>query len=103
MDSKTFIAELIREKVFLRTRKEVPYTTTVIVDNIKERDEKLTYIKARVITTDDTYKKMLIGTGGRRIKEIGTMARKELETATNKKIYLDLTVEVNKHWVTTLT
>jgi len=102
MDSKTFIAELIREKVFLRTRREVPYTATVVVDEIIERDAKMTYIKARIITTDLTYKKMIIGAGGRKIKEIGTMARKEIETSANKKIYLDLTVEVNKHWVTTL-
>ena len=102
IDSYTFIAELIREKVFLRMRKELPYTTTVVVDEIKKRDEKLTYIKAKIVTTDDTYKKMLIGRGGRQIKEIGSMARRELELATNRKIYLDLTVEVNKHWVSTL-
>ena len=102
MDSKTFLAEIIREKVFLRTRRELPYTTTVVVDKIVERDNDVTYIKARVITTDDTYKKMLIGTGGRKIKEIGTMARKELAVATNKKIYLDLQVETDKHWMTSL-
>ena len=102
LDSKTFIAELIREKVFLRMRKELPYTTTVIVDEITARSDKLTYIKARILTTDDVYKKMLIGAGGRRIKEIGSMARRELEVATNKKIYLDLTVETDKHWVTNL-
>ncbi|OGK30121.1 GTPase Era [Candidatus Roizmanbacteria bacterium RIFCSPLOWO2_02_FULL_43_10] len=102
LDSRTFIAEIIREKVFLRTRKEVPYTTTAVVDNVIERDANTTYIQARVLTTDDTYKKMLIGAGGRRIKEIGTMARKELETATNRKIYLDLTVETDRHWPETL-
>ncbi len=102
VDSNTFIAELIREKVFLRTRKEVPYTTTVVVDEIRERDEKTTYIKARVLTLDDTYKRMLIGAGGRRIKEIGSMSRKELELATGRKIYLDLTVETDKHWPTRL-
>lgn len=102
IDSRTFIAELIREKVFLRTRKEVPYTTTVVVDEVTERDEKTTYIRARVLTLDNTYKKMLIGAGGRRIKEIGSMSRKELELATGRKIYLDLTVEVDRHWPTTL-
>ncbi|OGK21744.1 GTPase Era [Candidatus Roizmanbacteria bacterium RIFCSPHIGHO2_02_FULL_37_13b] len=103
MDSKTFISELIREKVFLRTRKEVPYTTTVVIDEITERNKQLTYIKARVLTTDDRYKKILIGKNGRRIKEIGSMARRELELATSKKIYLDLHVETDKHWVNTLT
>lgn len=100
IDSKIFLAELIREKVFLRTRKEVPYTTTVVVDDVADRDNGMLYIKARILTTTDKYKKMLIGEGGRRIKEMGSMARKELETATNRKVFLDLSVESDKHWVT---
>lgn len=102
MDSYTFVSEIIREKVFLRTRKEVPYTTTVVVDEIAERSEEMTYIRARILTTDDVYKRMLIGEGGHRIKQIGSMARKELETATGRRVYLDLTVEVDKHWPETL-
>lgn len=102
LDSKTFIAELIREKVFLRTRKEVPYTSTVVVNDIQERNEKTTYIAAEILTTDDIYKKMIIGAGGRRIKEIGSMSRKELELATGRKIYLDLTVRTDRHWPETL-
>lgn len=102
MDSKTFIAEIIREKVFLRTRREVPYTATVVVNDIQERNEKTTYIQAEVLTTDDIYKKMIIGAGGRRIKEIGSMARKELELSTGRKIYLDLTVRTDRHWPSTL-
>lgn len=98
IDSKTFIAEIILEKVFLQTRNEVPYRTMVLVDEIIERNDKLTYIKARILTTDDRYKKMLIGEGGRKIKVIGSMARKELELATSRKIYLDLTVETDPHW-----
>ncbi len=98
IDSKIFISELIREKVFLMTGDEVPYTSTVIVDEIKERNKKLTYIKARILTTHDRYKKMLIGKGGRKIKEIGAYARKEIELATSKKIYIDLTVETDSHW-----
>jgi GTP-binding protein Era len=98
VDSKTFVAEIIREKVFLQMRNEVPYRTMVLVDEIIERNEKLTYIKARILTTDDRYKKMLIGEGGRKIKVIGSMTRKELELATGKKIYLDLMAETNPHW-----
>ncbi|MBI2612117.1 KH domain-containing protein [Candidatus Gottesmanbacteria bacterium] len=60
------------------------------------------YIKARIITSDDRYKKMIIGEKGRMVKEIGMAARKELETATNQKIYIDLTVEVNTHWYDSL-
>ncbi len=98
IDSKIFISELIREKVFLMMGEEIPYTTTVIVDDIIERNKNLTYIKARILTTYDRYKKMLIGAGGRKIKEIGAYARKEIALATGKKIYLDLTVETDPHW-----
>lgn len=98
LDSKIFIAELIREKVFLMMGKEIPYRSTVIVKEITERNEKLTYIKAKILTTEDRYKKMLIGAGGRKIKEIGAYARKEIALATSKKIYLDLTVETDPHW-----
>ena len=98
IDSKIFISELIREKVFLMMGEEIPYTTTAVVDEITERNEKLTYIKARILTTNDRYRKMLIGAGARKIKEIGSYARKEIALATGKKIYLDLTVETDPHW-----
>lgn len=98
LDSKSFIAEIIREKAYIFLRKEVPYTLTTVVDEIKDRENKVVYIKARIITSDDKYKKMIIGEKGRMVKEIGRAARKELETATNKKIFLELTVETNPHW-----
>ena len=98
IDSKIFISELIREKAFIMMGEEIPYTITVIVDEIIERNKKLTYIKARILTTHDRYKKMIIGKAGRKIKEIGAYARKEIELATSKKIYLDLTVETDSHW-----
>lgn len=101
MDSKTFLSELIREKVFLRLRRELPYTTTVVIEEIKERNDNLVYINAKIITTDNKYKKMIIGLEGRQIKVIGSMARKEIEAATNKKVYLELTVDVNRHWMET--
>ncbi len=98
MDSFGFVGELIREKIFLKMGEELPYTSTVIVEEIKERSKTLTYIKAKILTTDLRYKKMIIGEGGRKIKEMGSMARKELELALDRQIYLDLTVEVDSHW-----
>lgn len=93
MDSKLFLEEIIREKAFLRLRREVPYSIRVVVDRITEKPQKdMSVIKARIITSS-RYKKMIIGAGGSKIKEIGMMARRELELATNRKIYLDLTVE----------
>ncbi len=92
-----WISEVIREKILLALRKEVPYTIHVEVRNIEEKKD-ITVIQAVVETTDARYKKMIIGAGGRAIKEIGIAARKELETALNKKIFLELEVETNRHW-----
>jgi len=98
LDSKIFLGELIREKIFLMMGEEIPYTTTVIVDQISERKNGVTYIKARILTTNDRYKGMLIGKEGRKIKEIGSYARKEIALAINKKVFLDLNIEVDAHW-----
>ena len=98
IDSKTFVAELIREKVFLMMGEEIPYTTTAVVDDIKNRSNDLIYVKARILTTESRYKRMIIGSEGRKIKEIGSYARKEIELATGKKVFLDLTVDVDPHW-----
>jgi GTPase len=98
MDSKLFVAELIREKAFLFLRREVPYTLTVVVDAIEERPNGSLYVQARILTADDRYKTMIIGKEGKMIKEIGMAARKEMETASTKKVYVDLTVETDEHW-----
>ncbi len=98
MGSNEFVAELIREKVFLMMGEEIPYTSTVAVDTIKERPNGMLYIKARIITTNDRYKKMLIGAGARKIKEIGSYARKEIALATQKKVFLDLDVVTDPKW-----
>jgi len=99
IDSKLFLSEIIREKAFLFLRREVPYTLTVVVDDIEERANGTLFIKARILTSADRYKAMIIGKGGAMVKEISMAARKELETATNKKVYVDLTVETNPHWM----
>lgn len=99
IDSKTFISEIIREKAFIFLRKELPYSLTTVVDEITEREDGLLYIQARILTSNNKYRKMIIGQKGKMIKEIGMAARKELEIATNKKVFLDLQVEVDKHWM----
>jgi GTP-binding protein Era len=97
IDRKFWTAELIREKIFKALRQEVPYTTHVEVTDIEERPDMFV-IKAIVYTYDSRYKKMIIGTAGRSIKEIGIAARKELEAALNKKIFLELEVETDRRW-----
>lgn len=99
LDSKLFVKEIVREKVFLFTRDEVPYTVDTLIEQIEERSNNVLYIKGKIITTDDTYKKMIIGKGGRMIKKIGMAVRKELEQASGKQVFVDLTVDVNPHWM----
>jgi GTPase len=96
--SKTYLAEIIREKAFLFLRSELPYTLTTVVDEVIERDNGTLYIRARILTKEDKYKAMIIGKGGVMIKEISMAARKELETASNKKVFLELTVETDPRW-----
>jgi GTPase len=99
LDSKTFIAEIIREKAYLNLRKEIPYSVTTVIDEITERDNGVIFIKARVLTAADRYKSMIVGAHGAMIKEISMAARKELEVAANKKVFLELTVETDPHWM----
>ena len=99
MPNKFWIAELIREKLYLRLRQELPYTTHVEVTEMEERSEGMLYIAATVFTTDERYKRMIIGAGGRGIREIGQSTRKELEAAMQTKIFLDLNVDVDAHWM----
>ncbi|MBI4435435.1 GTPase Era [Candidatus Uhrbacteria bacterium] len=99
MPNKTWLAELIREKLFLRLRQEVPYSTHVEVAEVEERDNGTLYIAGTIFTTDDRYKSMIIGKGGRGIREIGQSTRKELEGVMGSKVFLDLTVEVDPHWM----
>jgi GTP-binding protein Era len=103
--NEQWVAELIREKVFLHTSQEVPYTTTVEVEQIADRPARrpgsppVLYVKANIVTLSDRYKPMLIGTGGSRLRQIGEAARRELEVAMNRKVFLDLQVKVDKHWM----
>ena len=72
---------------------------TVVVDEITDRANGTLYIKARILTSADRYKSMIIGRNGVMIREISMAARKELSVAGNRKVYLDLTVEVDPHWI----
>lgn len=93
-----WVAEIVREKIFSVLDKEVPYSITVEVDTIQEKED-IFVIQGRILTDAERYKRIIIGTKGQKIKEIGQMARKELETALNKKVFLELEVEVDTHWI----
>jgi len=99
IETKHWIEELIREKVFIQMHDEIPYSTTVVVDQLEKREDGMVSITARILTSDERHKKMLIGARGAQVKQMGASARRELETALQAKVYLDLTVEVDEHWV----
>lgn len=98
VENKLWFAELIREKVFMRLHQELPYSTNVEVDEIEERETGVLYIRARILTHTPRYKGMIVGKGGHMIKSIGQSARRDIEAITQKKVYLELEVEVSEHW-----
>ncbi|MSR85635.1 GTPase Era [Candidatus Uhrbacteria bacterium] len=93
-----WIAEVIREKVFLHLQEELPYSVHVEVTETNMRDDEHEKISATVWTTEERYKGMIIGAKGEMVKTIGSDARKELESATGKKIFLGLDVQVDPKW-----
>jgi GTP-binding protein Era len=94
-----FVAERVREKIFLLTREEVPYACAVRVEELTERAEPAClYIRASIFVEQDSQKGILIGRGGSMLKRIGTAARRDLERFFGLKVYLDLAVHVRRHW-----
>ncbi len=91
------VAETIREKIFLNYRKEIPYSTTVIVDGYKE-EETIDRIHALIFVERETQKAILLGHQGEAIKKVGIAARHDIEEFLNKQVYLELTVKVSKDW-----
>jgi GTPase len=94
-----YVAEMIREKIFHLTRQEVPYAVAVRVEELTEREHPAClYIRATVFVEQDSQKGILIGKGGAMLKQIGTAARRDLEAFFGIKLFLQLTVEVRRHW-----
>jgi GTPase len=92
------LAELIREQVLLRTREEVPHAVEVEVEELEERDDGLLVVAARVWAESDSQKGILIGSGGKMVKAIGSAARQEIEAMLGRRVHLDLSVRVRKGW-----
>ena len=96
--SEVHLAELIREQVLRRTREELPHAVEVAVDELSERDDGLVEVRAQIWAETESQKAILIGKGGRMVREIGTAARKELERELGAKVFLDLQVRVRERW-----
>lgn len=92
------IAEMIREKIFFLTREEIPYGVAVIIEEMKERNSGLFYIRANIYVEKKSHKGIIIGKNGKRLKEIGKRARGDIEKLIQTDIYLDLWVKVLKDW-----
>jgi len=93
------ISEVIREKVIEQTFQEIPYATAVTIESFKERPERnLVVIQATIHVERISQKKILIGKGGQKLKQIGEMARKAMEAFLERKVFLELWVNVEKNW-----
>ena len=92
-----FISEIIREKIFLFYKKEIPYSVEVGVESFKE-EAKIIRIRANIFVLRPSQKGILIGHKGNALKLVGTEARKDIEGFLNKKVFLELHVKVNKDW-----
>lgn len=91
------MAELIREKVLQLTRDEVPHSIAVVVETVEEK-ATLVKVRANIIVERDSQKGIIIGQGGKLLKEIGSLARHDIETLMGSKVYLELWVKVKKDW-----
>ncbi len=97
MPTKFFVGEIIREKIFELYQEELPYHTTVLVREYKEKTT-LVKISADIIVQRETQKGIIIGEGGSMIKKLGTSARKDIETFIDSKVFLELFVKVRPKW-----
>lgn len=94
-----FIAgELIREKVLELTREEVPHSVAVVVDRIHREDDEKVLVQATIVVERNSQKGIIIGKGGKMLKQIGVKARKDIELMLGDKVYLGLWVKVQPNW-----
>jgi GTP-binding protein Era len=94
-----FVAEIVREQVLRLTRDELPFSTTVVVDRFVEAgDDGITEIYCTILVERESQKPIVVGRGGAMIKEIGTVARAEMQQQLDRRIYLDLHVKVKSEW-----
>ena len=92
------IAEIIREKLYLMLKQELPYESAVTVEEIKERENGMIYIRATIYVAKESQKAIVIGANGAMIKKIGTASRLELSELLKKPVFLDLHVKVEEDW-----
>ena len=92
------VSELIREKILHLTKEEIPHSVAVTVDKMQKDEYDKVHIYANIIVERPTQKGIIIGKGGKLLKEIGVRARKDIEQLLGNKVYLELWVKVEKDW-----
>lgn len=92
-----FISEIIREKILLFYKQEIPYSVEVVVESYKE-SEDIIRIGTNIFVTRESQKMIILGRHGKAIKKVGVEARKDIEEFVGKQVYLEMTVKVNKDW-----
>lgn len=97
LPTKFFVGEMIREKIFHLFKDEIPYHTTVVVNEFKQKST-LIKIRADIVVQRETQKGILLGEGGKMIKQLGTDARKDIEAFLDQKVFLELFVKVRPKW-----
>jgi GTP-binding protein Era len=100
LPSEVHLAELVREQVLRRTRQEIPHAVEVVVEEVQRREAErgLVEVRAQIWVETRSQKGILVGKGGRMVREIGTAARRELERDLGAQVFLDLQVMVREHW-----
>jgi GTP-binding protein Era len=94
---KFFVSEIIREKILMNYKKEIPYSVEVVVESFKD-EEKIIKIRAEILVVRDSQKGIIIGHQGKALKKVGTEARKDIEAFFGKQVFIELFVKVNKDW-----
>jgi GTP-binding protein Era len=97
LPTKFFVGEIVREKIFELFEQEIPYDTTVMVNEFKEKTS-LVKIQADIIVQRESQKAIILGEGGKMIKQVGSLARKDIEEFLGQKIFLELFVKVKNKW-----
>jgi GTP-binding protein Era len=98
LPSEVHLAELIREQVLSRTWDEVPHAVEVVVGEVRHREDGLVEVEAQLWVETSSQKGILVGKEGRKVRELGTAARRELERELGARVFLDLQVKLREHW-----
>lgn len=97
-NERFFVSEIIREKIFEQYREEVPFSTEVLIEEFKERENSKDYIRASIIVERESQKPIILGAKGSSVKKLGQTARKSIEEFLQREVYLEIFVKVREKW-----